>query len=200
MKLAKLVVAIGISLVLVSLISSMLSTFFKAPKIDTQKCYGTSTCYNTLKSMCDSTNYTCLSGIYSSQAYRDCEADRTADRQRCIENAGNAMIIYQTIYFLIVAVLGIFLVSIGFLIISKESIGGGLIGGGILTILSSSLLASVSTITSTLSSLSSISLVTGSAGTSKSISPLPYLNIVFLLITLVVLILFAYFKLEKTEK
>jgi hypothetical protein len=162
MKLVKLFVALGIAFILASLISTSLSTFYKAPSVNTFDCY----------------------------ELRDYTSEDNTAYDRCIGDAQQKMENYSIIYFAILSLLGLGAVIFGFMLLKKETIAGGLIGGGLLTIMFGGLFAAISSIMSAFSAIAG-----GSAGSSGT-SIIQYLNLVVLAVVLGILIYFANKKLD----
>jgi hypothetical protein len=196
MDLAKFFVAISISFFLTLFVSSTVSTFYKSPETNTLSCYSSdslsssSDCY----SICEKNyNYSC----YSSKEYKDCINQTAIERQSCIEKEYSKTKTYSTIYYLILAILGIIFIVGGFYIINKESIGAGFIGGGTLISIFAGLFASLSIFTQSLSSGLSSSLLGFAISNSNKTPVLSYIQIIFYFIGLIVLIIFANSKLEK---
>jgi len=224
MNLPKLFVAIGIAFILTSFLSSTLITFYKPPKIDLSQCsslrFGDN-CEDIIEQQCGkyptdynglrSIYYKCQSQVYSSSEYQDCTKNSQSSYESCIVKEKSKFETYQIIFYLILVITGIIIITLGFLLISEESIGAGLIGGGALTVFFSylySLLASfVSSFTSALTGVLSGYVgfnpeLTGAvvSETATKTPAISYLNIIFLFITLIILILFAHFRLEKKDE
>ncbi|MBR9706363.1 hypothetical protein GOV14_04985 [Candidatus Pacearchaeota archaeon] len=202
MELPKFFVAIGITFMLVAFFSSVLSTFYKAPKLDYSDCYGltssSSSCSSMISKTCTGNDeyFACSSDVRNSDAYKTCVTESQSSQTSCMAEQAKKLQTYQIIYYLLSALIGIALIVGGFYILDKKTIGTGLIGAGTITLLFGSFVASISALTSSLTSgLTSLNL----GGTTK-IPFISYLNIIFLLIGAVLLILLAYFKLDRVEK
>lgn len=204
MELPKLFAAVGISFLLLLFITSFISTFYKAPKIDYSKCYSSSSlmsvCSDIITSICGSSyNFTCSSEVRASQEYKTCIENEQSDAQDCYGEAASSLKTYQTVYYLILAVLGIAAIVSGFLMFSKNSISAGFIGGGVLILISAYFSALMSALSSSL--LSGFSALTGYAISNGTKTPtISYLNVLFSFIGLLVLILLSYFKFEKEKQ
>lgn len=216
MDLPKLIVAIGIALVLTSFLNSAVSTLYKPPKIELTKCTTSiysDNCKNIITQRCGAfptdpnlrkAYYTCESEAYSSQEYLDCRSSQQSDYQTCVEEEKGKLETYQIVYYLILGIISIIVIIIGFFILTEESIGTGLIGGGVLTVLLAYVYALFAVFTSSLASAMSgfigLSPELTGAVVSETTSKTPtisYFNIIFLLIALIILIFFAHFKLER---
>ena len=162
MKLVKFVVAVGIAFLLASLLSTTLSTFYKVPVTNTFDCY----------------------------ELRDFGSEDTTAYDACIDKATFAIQNYQIIFLVILSVLGIGSMILGFSLLNKESVGVGIMGGGILTVMFGGLFGAISSVMSGFAALSG-----GSA--SRGVSVISYLNLAFLAISLGVLIFFAITKVER---
>lgn len=199
MELSKFFVAVGIAILLTFFLGSFLSTVYKSPKVDSSSCYQSLTsCYNIERAKCADGDSSCLANIYNSQEYRDCNENQQDQRTRCLEESLNSVTDYQTIYYVILAILASLLIVGGFFMIKKQSIGAGFIGGGILTLIFAQLFASLSILTSSLSSglLGMTGLAVSEANKTASLT---YWSLAFNFIGLCILILFAYLKLERKE-
>lgn len=184
MELPKLFASFGIALMLVIFLNGALSTFYKPPQEG-----GYSDCYQYSSD--------CYSLGYNTPEYTACRDAQDLQMDQCIEDSLSQVKTYQTIYYMILAILAVGLLIFGFSIIHYQTIGSGFIGASVLLLIFASLFAIISGFTSSL--IGGItSMMTGySVSSTGGTSTLSYLNIIFSLIGLGLLIWFSYVKLDK---
>ena len=150
MGLAKTFLAIGIAVLLAVFIGYGLYTLYPSPQygyVDTSSCLSQYVCQN-LTAKCDTSNSVandstikaipapyndaCYQQVYASAQYQKC----MTDQQKCTDtlNQSSENYFHARNSFYILIVLGILAIIAGALI-TKEGIGSGFIGGGILIVL-----------------------------------------------------------------
>ena len=203
MNLAKFFVAVFIGIFLSAFVSQAISLVYSAPEYSMNSYFeeDSNSCYKLITDACgdysSSTNYSeyskCTSTAYSSSDYKECTSKQSQSYEDRASSYTKKMQTYQLVNLIIYGLLGIIFVILGFLLVSKESIGTGLIIGG-------SYLASFGGFLSILFSLGSMFSGLLSGGEENGFQII--IQVVQLIgsgIMLAVLIVFGYFRLEKED-
>lgn len=142
MQLVKLFVALSLGIILSLLVGGIVSLVYHAPVQDEKTCApNVASCDSVLKKSCtmassDSTYGACAQKVYEGTDYKKCIEGVQNKAKACIEGLRAQGERYNLISLIIYSVIGILFVGLGFALTHYETLGVGMIFGGVSTLLS----------------------------------------------------------------